>query len=175
MWIIGNFITSIEIRFFPILNNYLCIKCNVWKWFIFNAVQPTVQMAKTMKNGCSINKNCFPFHISINKGYIIIWYNMLLWTFIINNVSKILCLLHVRSKWVIPDIIQIGYNFIRRSLFYDFNMESNTWQNLYHTPYQPETPISARGPKARGLILVEGWFGCDTDFDMYCCFYYIFE
>ena len=25
-------------------------------------------------------------------------------------------------------------------------IENNTWQNLYHTPYQPETPISARGP-----------------------------
>ena len=24
-------------------------------------------------------------------------------------------------------------------------IENNTWQNLYHTPYQPETPISARG------------------------------
>ena len=30
----------------------------------------------------------------------------------------------------------------------------NTWQNLYHTPYQPKTPISARG-----LILVEGLHG----------------
>ena len=33
------------------------------------------------------------------------------------------------------------------------------WQFSYHTPYQPETPISARGPKVRGLIWVEGWYG----------------
>ena len=26
------------------------------------------------------------------------------------------------------------------------------WKFSYHTPYQPETPISARGPKTRGLI-----------------------
>ena len=29
-------------------------------------------------------------------------------------------------------------------------IENNTWQNLYHTPYHPETPISEIG---RGLIL----------------------
>ena len=33
------------------------------------------------------------------------------------------------------------------------------WQFSYHTPYQPETPICARGPKARGLIWVDGWYG----------------
>ena len=29
----------------------------------------------------------------------------------------------------------------------------------HHTPYQLETTISAWGPKARGLIWVEGWYG----------------
>lgn len=38
-----------------------------------------------------------------------------------------------------------------RSLF----SENDTWQNLYHTLYQPETPISARGTNAMGLIMVE--------------------
>ena len=33
------------------------------------------------------------------------------------------------------------------------------WQFSYHTPYQPETPIWAPGPKARGLIWAEGWYG----------------
>ena len=45
-------------------------------------------------------------------------------------------------------------------------IDNNTGQNVYHTPYQPEIPISARGPVARELILVEGWLGV---------FYYIFE
>lgn len=43
-------------------------------------------------------------------------------------------------------------------------IENDTWQNLYHTPYQPMTQRSTQGPRARGLTLVEGWFGCDTDF-----------
>ena len=30
---------------------------------------------------------------------------------------------------------------------------------LHHTPYQLETTISAWGPKAWGLIWVEGWYG----------------
>ena len=31
-------------------------------------------------------------------------------------------------------------------IFETFYIENNTWQNLYHTPYQPETPISVQGP-----------------------------
>ena len=34
-----------------------------------------------------------------------------------------------------------------------YNKHNNTWWNLYHTRYQPETPISALGPTALGLIL----------------------
>jgi len=30
------------------------------------------------------------------------------------------------------------------------------WHFSYHMSYQPETPILAQGPKARGLIWVEG-------------------
>lgn len=34
-------------------------------------------------------------------------------------------------------------------------IENNTCQNRYHTPYQPDTPISARGSSALGVILVD--------------------
>ncbi len=43
-------------------------------------------------------------------------------------------------------------------------IENNTWGNPYHMPYHQETPISTRGPQARGLILVEGDTACDMDF-----------
>ena len=43
--------------------------------------------------------------------------------------------------------------------FYCTFIEIIIWQFSYHTPYQPKTPISARGSKARGLIWVEGWYG----------------
>lgn len=52
-------------------------------------------------------------------------------------------------------------------------MENNAWQNLYYIPYLPETPISARGLKARGLYLSSVNMGCDTNFDLHCCFYNI--
>lgn len=54
-------------------------------------------------------------------------------------------------------------------------MENNAWQNLYHIPYLPKTPISARGLKARGLYLSRVDVGCDTDFKLYCCFYNILK
>lgn len=50
-------------------------------------------------------------------------------------------------------------------------MENNAWQNLYHIPYLPESPISARGLKARGLFLSRVDMGFDTDFEMYCFYY----
>lgn len=52
-------------------------------------------------------------------------------------------------------------------------MENNAWQNLYRIPYLPETAISARGLKVRGLYryLSRVVMGSDTDFDLYCCFY----
>lgn len=53
------------------------------------------------------------------------------------------------------------------------DIDNDAYQNLHHIPYQPATPILTRGPKSRGLILVD--IDCDTDFDMYCCVYYIFE
>ena len=41
-------------------------------------------------------------------------------------------------------------------------------QFSYHTPYQPETPILARGPKARGLILSSRVdMGCDMKIDIF--------
>lgn len=36
--------------------------------------------------------------------------------------------------------------------------------------HQPETPISARYWSSVDMVHV-----CDRDFDIYCCFYYIFE
>lgn len=36
--------------------------------------------------------------------------------------------------------------------------------------HQPETPISARYLSSVDMVHV-----CDRDFDIYCCFYYIFE
>lgn len=56
-------------------------------------------------------------------------------------------------------------------------IENNTWDNLYHIPYiyQSETPISARGPKARGLILVKGWYMMWYKLWYYCCHCYKLE
>lgn len=52
-------------------------------------------------------------------------------------------------------------------------MENNAWQNLYRIQDLPETAISARGLKVRGLYryLSRVVMGSDTDFDLYCCFY----
>ena len=47
------------------------------------------------------------------------------------------------------------YLFIHSFIYLFINSQS-TCQNLYNTPYQPETTISAREPKARWLISVEG-------------------
>jgi hypothetical protein len=49
---------------------------------------------------------------------------------------------------------EIFYLYIH--VYVDYKIENNTWQNLYSTSPQPETPISARGSKEQGLILVEG-------------------
>lgn len=37
-------------------------------------------------------------------------------------------------------------------------IENNTCPFPYYTLHQHETPILARSPKSRGLILVEGWY-----------------
>lgn len=50
---------------------------------------------------------------------------------------------------------------------------NDTWRNLHHIPYRPETPRSARGPKARGLILVDNLFKSSLGFQR--CFDYILE
>lgn len=54
-------------------------------------------------------------------------------------------------------------------------IDNNTCQNQYHIPYQPKTPISALGLKAKRRCWSRMNMGCDADFDMYCCFHYIFD
>lgn len=46
-------------------------------------------------------------------------------------------------------------------------------QNLYHTPYHPENTKII--PRAESQRFFAGWIRCNTDFDTYCCFNYIFD
>lgn len=48
-----------------------------------------------------------------------------------------------------------------------------TCQNLFHMPYQHETPTSTQGPPTRGdLSSVDA--ACDTYFDTLCSLYHVF-
>lgn len=64
---------------------------------------------------------------------------------------------------------------VRRLKYIEINYVRESY-NLYHIPYQPENLISARGSKARGLIMeCRVDIGCDTNFDIHCCFHDISE
>ena len=52
-----------------------------------------------------------------------------------------------------------GFSDLVGKLKYRYNNCRLLWHFSYHMSYQPESPILAQGPKARGVIWVEGWYG----------------
>lgn len=75
------------------------------------------------------------------------------------NMHVSILMLHVDlfEKWI--TCAQLQGTEVCHLNYYKNYIANYAWQNQYQIPFQPETPISTRGPKARGLIMVEGWCG----------------
>ena len=102
------------------------------------------------------------------KGMLVILHTCIAWSIYTLFLGKMLQVYSplAKNNYKIFMVWELSFwNQFFFTLVYRY-IENITWQNLYHTPHQPETPI---------------WYwsridmGCDTNFVMYCCFYYIFE
>lgn len=86
--------------------------------------------------------------IILHRGRLTEWWKLVL----VYSVDLFFCQLLTKLK------IQHYYWYIHAEC-----IENNTCPFPLYTLYQHETPISARGPKSRGLILVKGWYWSRAD------------